>query len=264
MEFSHPLGAANPVLGRLLNRRLRCGGAQETVCQVAYDPNDPYRAVWAPSWRMVADPADPAGLALAGIHRAVRAPGQHPLRRPAADDGCDGRDAADGGRGALADAHPGAGMSRRGQITLDRAELLALLDSERVVVVSSIGPRGWPHSMPLWYVPRDGEIWIWTYAKSQKVRNLERDPRATLLIETGHEYGELRGAMIEAEADDPSRPRDGRRLRRGADRALQRGHLLGGGDAKAALEAQAPKRVAIQFRALRTASWDHSKLGGSY
>ena len=59
MEFSHPLGAANPVLRRLLNRRLRTGGAQETVCQIAYDANDPYRAVWAPSWRMVADPADP-------------------------------------------------------------------------------------------------------------------------------------------------------------------------------------------------------------
>ena len=55
--------------------------------------------------------------------------------------------------------------------------------------------------MPLWYVPRDGEIWIWTYAKSQKVKNLERDPRATLLIETGVEYGELRGVQIEAEAE---------------------------------------------------------------
>jgi len=52
-----------------------------------------------------------------------------------------------------------------------------LLESERVAVVSSIGPRGWPHSMPLWFVARDGEVWIWTYAKSQKVRNLERDPR---------------------------------------------------------------------------------------
>ena len=60
MEFPHPLGAANPLLGRLLNRRLRCGGAQETVCQVAYDPNDPYRAVWAPSWRIVAEAADPS------------------------------------------------------------------------------------------------------------------------------------------------------------------------------------------------------------
>jgi penicillin amidase len=59
MEFPHPLGEANPVLRRVFNRRLRAGGAQETVSQIAYDPNDPYRAVWAPSWRMVADPADP-------------------------------------------------------------------------------------------------------------------------------------------------------------------------------------------------------------
>ncbi|MGE5408144.1 MAG: penicillin acylase family protein [Syntrophothermus sp.] len=59
MEFPHPLGGANPVLRRVFNRRLRAGGAQETVSQVAYDPNDPYRAVWAPSWRMVADPTDP-------------------------------------------------------------------------------------------------------------------------------------------------------------------------------------------------------------
>ncbi|HVO54237.1 MAG TPA: penicillin acylase family protein [Solirubrobacterales bacterium] len=59
MEFPHPLGEANPVLRRVFNRRLRAGGAQETVSQIAYDPNDPYRAVWAPSWRMVADPVDP-------------------------------------------------------------------------------------------------------------------------------------------------------------------------------------------------------------
>jgi penicillin G amidase len=59
MEFPHPLGEANPLLRRLLNRRLRAGGAQETVSQIAYDPNDPYKAVWAPSWRMVADPVAP-------------------------------------------------------------------------------------------------------------------------------------------------------------------------------------------------------------
>ncbi|MFI5027838.1 MAG: penicillin acylase family protein [Solirubrobacterales bacterium] len=59
MEFPHPLGEANPLLRRLLNRRLAAGGAQETVSQIAYDPNDPYRAVWAPSWRMVADPVAP-------------------------------------------------------------------------------------------------------------------------------------------------------------------------------------------------------------
>jgi len=64
------------------------------------------------------------------------------------------------------------GMSRRDQITLSEEELRELLEGERIAVVSSLGPRGWPHSMPLWFVPREGEVWIWTYAKSQKVRNL--------------------------------------------------------------------------------------------
>src|SRR5215813_12863575 len=91
--------------------------------------------------------------------------------------------------------------SRRDQIRLTGDEVRELIENERIVVVSTLGPRGWPHLMPLWYVPRDGEIWIWTYAKSQKVKNLERDPRATLLIESGVEYGELRGIQIEAEAE---------------------------------------------------------------
>ena len=155
-------------------------------------------------------------------------------------------------------------MSRRDQIKLGEDELRELLDHERVVVVSSIGPRGWPHSMPMWFVPRSGEIWIWTYAKSQKVRNLERDRRATLLVETGREYGELRGAMVEAEAE----------IHRDFDTVLgfaeeltlryAEGISSVEGDAKAALEAQAPKRVAIQFRPRRVATWDHRKLGGTY
>ena len=155
-------------------------------------------------------------------------------------------------------------MSRRGQIKLGEAEVTELLDSERVAVVSSLGPRGWPHSMPLWFVPREGEVWAWTYAKSQKVRNLERDPRATVLVETGDEYGELRGVMIEAEAE----------LHRDLETVLGFAEELTlrysegldsvDGEARALLEAQAPKRVAIRFKPLRTASWDHRKLGGTY
>jgi PPOX class probable F420-dependent enzyme len=154
-------------------------------------------------------------------------------------------------------------VSRRAQITLSPTEQSELLASERVVVVSSIGPRGWPHSMPLWYVPREGEIWIYTYAKSQKVRNLERDPRATLLVETGHEYFELRGVAIEADAD----------IHRDHDEVYELGRELtlrysGAGslepDAAEALRDQARKRVAVRFQARRTASWDHRKLGGNY
>ncbi|MCW2987378.1 MAG: pyridoxamine 5-phosphate oxidase-related FMN-binding protein [Solirubrobacterales bacterium] len=155
-------------------------------------------------------------------------------------------------------------MSRRDQIVLSDGELLELLESERVAVVSSLGPRGWPHSMPLWFVPRAGEVWIWTYAKSQKVRNLERDPRATVLVETGHEYGELRGAAIEAEAEIH---RDLKTVLEFAEELTLRyadGISSIDGDARAGLEAQAPKRVAIHFRPVRTASWDHRKLGGIY
>jgi PPOX class probable F420-dependent enzyme len=157
---------------------------------------------------------------------------------------------------------------KRAQIELTEEEQRKLLAQERVVVVATFGPRGWPHLMPLWYMLRDGDVWVWTYAKSQKVRNLERDPRATLLVETGHEYGELRGVMIEAEAE----------LIRDTDRVLAFGVELTAryfrdlesaeGDRELeqgrALAASAPKRVLIRFRPKRIASWDHRKLGGGY
>ena len=154
--------------------------------------------------------------------------------------------------------------SRRDQIKLSEAEQAELLDSERIVIVTSIGPRGWPHSMPMWFTVRDGEIWVWTFAKSQKVRNLERDPRATLLVETGTEYTELRGIQIEAEAELIR----GRRTVAAFGRELTIRYTDGidsiEGDAAAALEAQAAKRVAIRFEPIRTATWDHRKLGGTY
>jgi PPOX class probable F420-dependent enzyme len=155
-------------------------------------------------------------------------------------------------------------MSRRDQIKLSDEDVRQLLDEERVAVVSSLGPRGWPHAMPMWFVTREGEVWVWTYAKSQKVRNLERDPRATVLVETGREYAELRGLMVEAEAE---LHRDFETVFGFAEELTVRyaeGISSVEGDAKAALEAQAPKRVAIQFRPLRTATWDHRKLGGTY
>src|SRR5450759_1384922 len=75
-------------------------------------------------------------------------------------------------------------LSRRDQIELGADEVAAFLVQQRVVICASNGTRGVPHLMPLWYVVRDGDIWAWTYAKSQKVRNLERDARATLQSRT--------------------------------------------------------------------------------
>jgi PPOX class probable F420-dependent enzyme len=155
-------------------------------------------------------------------------------------------------------------VSRRNQIVLTADEAAAFIDSQRIVSVASFGPRGWPHVMPLWYVPRNGEIWIYTYAKSQKVKNLERDKRATLLIESGHEYNELKGVMIEAEAEIHRDIETVYPLAEELTLRYTEGLQSVEGAGAEMLRAQAAKRVAVHFKPVRTATWDHSKLGGTY
>ena len=149
-------------------------------------------------------------------------------------------------------------MSTRERIKMSEEERLAFMGEEMTVIVSSFGPRGWPHAMPMWFVVREGEVWMWTYRSSQKVRNLERDARATLLVEAGETYDQLRGVMIEAEAE----------IVPAYDVVLALGRELGGRyapgaegpEAEAALAHQAGKRVAIRFHPRRVVSWDHRKL----
>jgi len=153
--------------------------------------------------------------------------------------------------------------SRRNDITMSDAELLRFLDEERVLTCATLGPNGRPHLMPLWYV-RDGlTLLAWTYGKSQKIRNLERDPRATVQLEAGRDvYGELRGAMLEcavAIERNPARVADvGLRLM-----ARYTGAELPA-EARAGVLKQAPKRVGLRFTPTRVVSWDHRKLGGTY
>jgi len=153
--------------------------------------------------------------------------------------------------------------SRRSAITMSDAELARFLDDERVVTCATIGPGGRPHLMPLWYV-RDGHAVVaWTYGKSQKVRNLERDGRATLQIEAGRDvYGQLRGAMLEC---DVAIERDRERV---GELGLKLMARYSGGElspqARAGVLQQAPKRVVLRFTPTRVVTWDHRKLGGTY
>ena len=80
-------------------------------------------------------------------------------------------------------------------------ELSAFLAEQKVMTVGTIGPNGRPHLMPLWYVPDGVDLTGWTYAKSQKAKNLERDPRATVQVEDGVQYHELRGVMMECDVE---------------------------------------------------------------
>jgi hypothetical protein len=156
-------------------------------------------------------------------------------------------------------------MSRREQIQMTDEEVLAFLDEEKIVTCATHGPRGFPHLMPLWYVVRDGRLWAWTFAKSQKTKNLERDPRATLQVEAGGgDYPQLRGVMLECDVT----------IHRDLDTVLGVGievfRRYGAGDAELPeevlqmVEKQAAKRVAFEFVERRRATWDHRKLGGVY
>jgi Pyridoxamine 5'-phosphate oxidase len=167
-------------------------------------------------------------------------------------------------------------MSRREQIRMSDEEVASFLAQERTVTCATAGPRGWPHLMPLWYVLRDaptGEpgpcVWAWTYSRSQKVRNLERDPRATLQVEAGEAYAELRGVMLECEVVihrdlDTVAPLGAAILMRNSvPRGVDPPAELAP-EARAAVDAQAAKRVSLEFVERRRASWDHRKLGGVY
>jgi PPOX class probable F420-dependent enzyme len=144
-------------------------------------------------------------------------------------------------------------MNRRAAIAMSEAEAAAFLEAERVITVATTGRDGWPHLMPLWYVLREGECWAWTYAKSQKVRNLERDARCTLQVETGESYDQLRGVMLKCAAAIHRDPE----VVAGVGTELA-ARYSGGGQVT---PAQAAKRVALQFVVKEIASFDHRKLG---
>ena len=82
----------------------------------------------------------------------------------------------------------------------------AFLGEQMVMQCATVGPRGLPHLVPLWFVNEGTELRGWTYAKSQKAKNLERDPRATIGIEDGVQYHELRGVMFECNVHVESDP----------------------------------------------------------
>jgi PPOX class probable F420-dependent enzyme len=152
-------------------------------------------------------------------------------------------------------------VNRREQIRMTDAEVGAFLAQERTVICATIGADGFPHLMPLWFVVRGDELWAWTFAKSQKVRNLERDPRATLQVEAGSDYHDLRGVMLKT---DVTIHRDTGVV---ADFGLELFRRYGAGapddETRAMVLAQAPKRVALQFSERSRATWDHRKLGAA-
>lgn len=159
-------------------------------------------------------------------------------------------------------------MARK-DISMTDEEVLAFLSSgAKTLQVATIGADGVPHLAPMWFVMVNGKIVFRSFAKSQKIVNLRRDPRLTVLVETGEAYADLQGVMIKGEAalvDDPDYVLEiygglAARYPMLGDEpvSLERAAL------KAAFGRYVAKNTAVIVEPERVTSWDHHKLGGSY
>lgn len=153
-------------------------------------------------------------------------------------------------------------MKRRDTIRLSPDEQREFLERSRTAVLSTIDHRGYPHSVAMWYVvDADGSVLMTTYRKSQKAVNIRRNPKVSLLVESGQTYAELKGLLIRGHADlidDPD-------VRLSVIERVH--HKMAGGfpaGAEEAMRQHAAKRVVIRVVPERVSSWDHSKLGGIY
>jgi PPOX class probable F420-dependent enzyme len=153
-------------------------------------------------------------------------------------------------------------MSRRDQIKMTDEEVDAFLEAGRDLQVASINPDGTPHLVTMWYALVDGAVAFWTYGKSQKIVNLRRDPRLTVLVATGDKYEELKGVSIGGRAE----------LVDARDEVIRYGEAVyerywGPIDNDAVREgvrAMGAKRVVVVVKPEKVVTWDHSKLGGAY
>lgn len=144
-------------------------------------------------------------------------------------------------------------------------EQVAFLAGPRTATLTSIGRDGYPHSTAMWYAVLEDRIHFATYASSQKVRNLAANPKMSVLVDDGDRYENLRGVLIQGDAELVQDPE------LAGDVMVEMSYRYWGLDAGAATEdtlavvrARGAKRVVIRIRPRRIASWDHTKLGGTY
>jgi nitroimidazol reductase NimA-like FMN-containing flavoprotein (pyridoxamine 5'-phosphate oxidase superfamily) len=152
--------------------------------------------------------------------------------------------------------------SRRGAIALTEEEQKQALDESWTLQVASNGHKGFPHLVAMWYVVIDGKIHFTTFGKSQKILNLRRDPKISCMLESGKGYAELKGLVIEGEAELLEDTAFTAKVM-GLVGAKYNGIPAPTETPEAALKV-ASKRVVVKINPVDIYSWDHSKLGGRY
>jgi PPOX class probable F420-dependent enzyme len=151
---------------------------------------------------------------------------------------------------------------RRDAIRMTDEEMWAFVEERKSLQVATLNKDGSPQLTTLWFAIVDGAFVFETFTKSQKIRNLKRDPRIAILAEDGTEYENLRGVSINGTAELVEEESE---VERYAFAVTKRNHPgLSDDDARQAAKALSKKRTAVVIRPAKIASWDHRKLGGGY
>jgi nitroimidazol reductase NimA-like FMN-containing flavoprotein (pyridoxamine 5'-phosphate oxidase superfamily) len=134
---------------------------------------------------------------------------------------------------------------------MSREEFDRFLDSRPGwIVLSTIDADGFPHSVPLGYFRHGEEVVCGVRDRTHKVRNVEANPKVSLLVEAGSTMADIRGAMIQGEA----------RIVRAPEEALV--YARAGAAARGVPEAERPTQARpgaayIVVTPVRRISWDY-------
>ena len=145
-------------------------------------------------------------------------------------------------------------MNQRDSIKMTPEQALAYLTAHHSCALATNGHDGYPHVVAMWYTVQDGAIMMTSYARAQKMVNLRRDPRATVLVESGATYKELSGVMVRGRVE----------LIEGPAALPEVLRLTGADPDNPAAVRRVQKRVVMRFHPERWASWDHAKIVGDY
>jgi PPOX class probable F420-dependent enzyme len=150
------------------------------------------------------------------------------------------------------------GSKQRSQIVMTDDEITEFVARSRTGTMATIGADAQPHLVAMWYGVIDGEIWVETKVKSQKVVNIRRNPRVSFMIEDGMTYDSLRGVSFEGTAEIHADPDT---IFAVGVSVWERYNGPYTEDLKPAVDMMMNKRVAVRIAANRVRSWDHRKLG---
>lgn len=141
---------------------------------------------------------------------------------------------------------------------MTEAEIGELLAAGRDLQVATNGADGFPHLTTLWYDVVGGMVRFRSFTKSQRIVNLRRDPRITVLVESGDSYSDLRGVMIQGTAELDPDPAAVMATYLGVTRRMQ-----GPDVTEEAVEAMfgrfRDKNTVVTVHPRRVISWDHRK-----